>query len=226
MIASFSPWGGADGTNQWDKNKSGAPFYSGTATGGGNLSVTVSGAGWSSNQWAGYSIKKSDGRFSYINSNTSGTIIYQDSAGYGSNLSFDAGDRFVINKVEQSIDQPGVGQSNLLSGDQPTRPADWNQVADPCYMWGNTNDGAPFNTFAVNQANVKAGRALLQQHCVARIHGVRLSASAGKWQSAAESNAKLARSHADLHAQALGRKAKGGKAGQKTREKGQREPDQ
>ena len=155
MIASFNPWGGADGTNQWDKNKSGAPFYSGTATGGGNLSVTVSGAGWSSDKWAGYSIKKSDGRFSYINSNTADTISYSDSAGYGTNLSFAAGDGFVINKVDQSIDQPGVGQSNLLSGDQPMRPADWNQVVEPCYMWGNTNDGAPYNTYTVNQANVK-----------------------------------------------------------------------
>ena len=226
MVASFNPWGGADGTNHWDKNKSGAPFYSGTATGGGNLSVTVSGAGWASNQWAGYSIKKSDGRFSYINSNTADTIIYQDSAGYGSNLSFVAGDRFVIKKVEQSIDQPGVGQSNLLSGDPPTRPANWNQVAEPCYMWGNINDGVPYNTYTVNQANMKQG-----------VHYFNNTALPGYTQYVyphplVTGNPPPSRTPSSPAAprtsmrKPWGGKQKEAKAGKKTTEKGQRERDQ
>jgi len=78
----FSPWGGADGTNQWDKNQ--GPFYSGTATTGGNLTVTVVGANWVLNQWTGYQIKKTSGTpdFSQINSNTSNTFTFQDRGGY------------------------------------------------------------------------------------------------------------------------------------------------
>jgi hypothetical protein len=159
IFYAFPTWGGADGTNGWDKNAPGAPFYTGTATGAGNLSVTVDGANWTPNQWVGYSIKRNAGGFSYITGNTATMINFSDGGGYGGgkNLTFSAGDSFTINKVDQAIDQPGVGQSTLLRGDNPTPPPGWNQVVEPCYMWGNTNDGQPFNRFSAHQANVKPG---------------------------------------------------------------------
>jgi hypothetical protein len=154
----FPVFGGADGTNLWDKNTPGAPFFSGTAASGGNLSVTVTGANWTGDQWRGYSIKKSDGRYSYIKGNNSNTIFYSDNGGYpNGNVMFNTGDQFVINKVDQAIDQAGAGPSTLLSGSNPTPPPNWQQGVEPCYMWGNTNDGAPFNNFTVYQANVKQG---------------------------------------------------------------------
>jgi len=157
MIAPFFQWGGADGANGWDKNNPGNPFYSGTAASAGNLTVTVSGSRWAVNQWAGYTIKKTSGSggFAYIDSNTANTINF--SSGFNSNLSFTAGDTFKINKVNQSIDQPGVGQSTLLSGDNPTPPPNWTQVVEACYIWNNTSDGQPFNTFAAETSNIKQG---------------------------------------------------------------------
>jgi len=157
MIAPFFQWGGADGTNGWDKNNLSNPFYSGTAVSAGNLTVTASGSPWAVNHWAGYTIQKTSGSggFAYIHSNTANTINF--GPGFNSNLSFTAGDTFKINKVDQSIDQPGVGQSTLLSGDNPTPPPNWNQVVEPCYIWNNTTDGQPFNTFSAETSNIKQG---------------------------------------------------------------------
>ena len=105
----------------------------------------------------GYTIKKTSGSggFAYIESNTANTINFRP--GFNSNLSFTAGDTFKINKVDQSIDQAGVGQSTLLSGDNPTPPPNWNQVVEPCYIWNNTSDGQPFNTFSAETSNIKQG---------------------------------------------------------------------
>jgi hypothetical protein len=153
MLNSFTPFGGGDGTNEWDKNNPGNPFYSGTASAVGPNTVSVSGSPWTADQWKGYTVKRNAGGFAYIQTNTSNTITF--ASGVFDTLSFSVGDGFVINKVEQSIDQPGAGASTLLSGDNPRPPRGWNQVADPCYSWSNTNDGAPFNNFTSNESNIK-----------------------------------------------------------------------
>lgn len=154
MFNSFTPFGGGDGTNGWDKNNAGNPFYSGTASAVGRNTVSVSGSPWRADQWKGYTVKRNAGGFAYIQTNTSNTITF--ASGVFDTLSFNVGDNFVINKVEQSIDQPGTGASTLLSGDNPRPPRGWNQVADPCYSWSNTNDGTPFNNFTANESNIKA----------------------------------------------------------------------
>jgi len=41
-----------------DVNDPGNPFYHGTATSHGLRTVTVTGAGWTTNQWKGYEIKR------------------------------------------------------------------------------------------------------------------------------------------------------------------------
>lgn len=59
--SAFFPWQIADGHNDWDVNEAGGPFETGTATAGGGSAVqtvTVAGAGWTPNEWAGYSITK------------------------------------------------------------------------------------------------------------------------------------------------------------------------
>lgn len=53
----FTPWAVADGTSPWDKNDPAGAFYSGTSTGGGVLTITKSGAGWTTDQWVGYSAR-------------------------------------------------------------------------------------------------------------------------------------------------------------------------
>ena len=142
----------------WDHNS--GPFFSGTASSVGTLTVTTTGANWSPNQWAGYTIKRTAGGtpgFAYINGNSSNTINFSATGGFGANLSFSVGDAFTINKVEQTIDQPGIGAGPLLSGNPPSRPQNWDQSVEPCYMWGNTNDGQPFNSFTPLYSNIKAG---------------------------------------------------------------------
>jgi len=156
MVGSFFPWGGADGTNGWDKNNAGNPFYTGTVSSASGCSVTVAGSPWTANQWAGYTIKRSAGGFGYIDSNTSNTITFRQNI-FGQCQSFSAGDVFTINKVDQSLDQAGAGVSALISGDNPTPPPGFTQGVDACYSWNNTNDGAPFNSFNAETSNIRAG---------------------------------------------------------------------
>ena len=156
MLGSFSPWGGADGTNGWDKNNIGNPFYSGTLTGVSGNTVTINGAGWTPNQWQGYTLKRNAGGFSYIQNNTSNTITFASDI-FGNHPPYAIGNVIVINKVDQSLDQAGAGQSTLISGDNPTPPPGFNQVAEPCYIWNNTNDGMPFNNFDPETANIQQG---------------------------------------------------------------------
>jgi hypothetical protein len=137
----FAPWGGADGTSQWDVNR--GPFYSGTASAGGNHTVSVSGSPWTSNQWAGYTIRRDAGGspgFAQIQSNTSNTITFF--GGVFGSLNFNAGDNFKIYKVNQAIDQPGRAKGSLITGNPPVKPGGWNdQATEPCYAWNNVSGG-------------------------------------------------------------------------------------
>lgn len=137
----FAPWGGADGTSHWDANS--GPFYSGTASAGGNHTVSVSGSPWTSNQWTGYTIRRDAGGspgFAQIQSNTSNTITF--SGGVFGSLNFNAGDTFKIYKVNQAIDQPGRAKGSLITGSPPVKPSRWNdQATEPCYAWNNVSGG-------------------------------------------------------------------------------------
>lgn len=161
-IASFPPFGQADGTNVWDVNLAGGPFYSGTATSAGSYTVTVSGATWTTNQWANYSILKTAGssspaNYSAIRSNTSTQITFSNSGGFG-DLTFTTGDTFQIWKVTHAIDQPGRVRGALLVGDPPTLPGGWNdQVTEPWYAWNNTYEGGAQILFGSVAGSVTAG---------------------------------------------------------------------
>jgi hypothetical protein len=149
----FPPWGGADGTNAWDVN-SPTVFFTGTAAANSSgTTVTVSGAAWTPNYWAGYSLRRTSNNcnsgsisFSEIQSNTSNTITYINGGYPGSPMSFCAGDSLEIRKVVHALDQPGRALGSLIIGTPPVRPAGWNnQVTEPCYSWNNTTGNAPIN---------------------------------------------------------------------------------
>jgi hypothetical protein len=137
----FAPWGGADGTSQWDKNS--GPFYSGTASARGNHTVSVSGSPWTTNQWVGYTIRRDAGGspgFAEIASNTANTITFN--GGIFGSLNFNAGDTFKIYHVDQAVDACGRAKGSLISGNPPARPSGWNdQVTEPCYQWNNVAGG-------------------------------------------------------------------------------------
>src|SRR5437660_3625363 len=142
----FQPWGGADGTNAWDVNEPN-PFFTGTAASNSSgTSVTVSGVNWATNQWAGYTIRRTSNlcglntiTFAWIQSSTSNTISYTYNGGYPTpSLAFCAGDTLEIRKVDHALDQPGRGGGSLITSDPPVRPFGWNdQVTEPCYAWNN-----------------------------------------------------------------------------------------
>jgi hypothetical protein len=139
---SFSPWGGADGTNPWDVNDP-TIFFTGTAAANSNggTTVRVSGANWTPNQWARYTLRRvtagSTVNFGWIYSNTANTISFSG-GNYGPNMSFVAGDSLEIRKVIHEMDQPGRAAGGLVTGNPPVRPAGWNdQVTEPCYQWNN-----------------------------------------------------------------------------------------
>jgi len=142
-----APWGAADALNQWDTN-SPTVYFTGTAASASvGLTVTVTGANWTTNQWAGYTIRRTTNlggsnslNFSWIWSNTSNTITYSDCVfDQSKNLTFFAGDTLEFRKVIHALDQPGwTGGSLITGGYTPTPPPNWNdQVAAPSYQWNN-----------------------------------------------------------------------------------------
>jgi cell division septation protein DedD len=161
MVEDFNPWGGADGRNGWDKNNAGNPFTTFTAT---SVTlpriVTVAGNPWTPGQWVGYTLHRTAGAntdYGYIDGNTANSITYR-SGGFGRDMVPAVGDTYEINKVEQSLDQAGAGQSSVISSSaNPTPPPGFTQAADPCYSWNNTNDGAAFNNFSPDTSNIKPG---------------------------------------------------------------------
>jgi hypothetical protein len=149
-IYPFQPWGGADGTNAWDVNEP-TVFFTGTAAANSSgTSVTVSGANWTANEWAGYTLRRTTDicnsgslNFGWILSNTSNTISYGSNPGYPTppSMSFCTGDSLEIRKVDHALDQPGRARGSLITGESPVRPTAWNnQVTEPCYSWENTNE--------------------------------------------------------------------------------------
>jgi hypothetical protein len=153
MFGTF--WGGADGTNGWDVNYPGGPFYSGTASGASSgLTVTVSGSpNWTTNQWVGYSVKRTTNvgnvpgiPFAEINSNTSNTLTYGSGEDFGGgDLTFSNGDSLQINKVQHALDQPGRARGAIfpnvpLKQLRPQRSSN-DQVTEPCYSWNNKREG-------------------------------------------------------------------------------------
>lgn len=159
--ASYAVWGIADGTNQWDKNVAGGPFYSGTVLNSGLLTATVSGSPWSTNQWADYSIKRtfsaSGASASQIISNTANTITFGSiSPNISAPLSFADGGTFEIWKIDQAIDQPGRSGGSLISGNPPVKPSGWNdQITEPLYQWNNTVTGGGTFSFRRGSGSIR-----------------------------------------------------------------------
>jgi hypothetical protein len=170
MFYGFRPFLGADGTNQWDVNQPGGPFFTGIASGAGSgTTVTVTGRpGWTENQWRGYSVKRITNlghargpAFSEIRSNTANTLTFSSAGGYGRppvDLSFANGDALQIWKVTEALDQPGRAGGSLIRGNRPPLPPGWNnQVTEPCYSWNNTREGGAHVNFSAGQKVMRGG---------------------------------------------------------------------
>jgi hypothetical protein len=154
-----SPWGGASGDGPWDYNVTepngthidGHPpylFESGTATSGSSTTLADTNKNWIPDQWVGYTAKfLGDNQVARITSNTSNTLtvlFYTDSGG---GHVWQAGDQYEIHKVLVVMDQPGRGQSDLITGATPS-PLAWpHNKLEPCYSWNDiyTPTNSPIN---------------------------------------------------------------------------------
>lgn len=147
----------------------------GSTTAGSDLVMTDPTAHWTPNQWVGYSICNSNAIGSLANNSAAGGIVLTNDAtsitvfnmegGAGpfgpGDLFWTNGDIYLICQINHALDQPGVGQGNLLTTHPPGplfTPVAWPQEVDtPWWMWGNTSNGVVLdwitNVYNVNQSD-------------------------------------------------------------------------
>jgi hypothetical protein len=156
----FRVWGGANGKNPLDSNDTegdgtyvaGHPphlYWSGKVSRTAHDSVQQTGAGWKINQWADFEVTNTvTGQNSLILSNTSDTLALAR-AWSGVGLShYTAGESFVIYRLARaSLDQPGMGKGDLITGNPPVNSRWPNQQSEPLYAWLNTNNGSSYTKF-------------------------------------------------------------------------------
>jgi hypothetical protein len=141
-------WGISSGSNPWDLNSSvlGA-VESGTHTGADAATTLVdSNKSWTPDEWETVASRKgftyiirnvSKNRQSVIMSNTQKSVTYFLKV---PPLRFEHGDTYQIWKVVSTLDQPGQGKSDLLSG-LPAFPKQWpHNTREPCYSWNNKDE--------------------------------------------------------------------------------------
>jgi hypothetical protein len=175
-------WGYCNGQNPYDDNApSGRTGYweTGKHTGPNGATVlTDSTKHWTTNQWyepgvvyisrnktleaaASENIDKVP---AFIVSNTADTVtcssLTHNAVAFrhiAKQLTFNTGDTYEIWKVIHTLDQPGLGKGDLMRG-VPGLPANWpHQIAEPCYSWNNTQNGAAVN-LASTEPCIKDGR--------------------------------------------------------------------
>ena len=150
-------FGGVDGVNGWDLNDTnggtGGLYFSGTATAGSSgCTVVVSGAGWTPNQWVGYSFRSTNqpsvsGGYTNlwqnaaISANTSDTLTLEQGTWITRNIT--NGVYFEIHRCIQPLDTIGAGGGDLLAASYAPTPVWLNQPMTPIYCWGNTESTGP-----------------------------------------------------------------------------------
>lgn len=180
VYAMFSPatWGVSTGKRSWDNN---APnpttgyWATGTHTGPNGTTLVDSRKNWANDQWKGdgYTFvlinkssaldKQGNHKQASITGNTATTILHNSS----NKVVFNTGDTYEIWKVLASLDQPGQGKGDLISGTFPNLSInDWPQRGyplEPCYSWNNVSKGGSANSSipAGQQVNFISGQPTL-----------------------------------------------------------------
>jgi len=149
----FDPWGGASGVNPWDSNS--AAVFTGAYSGpDGATTLSVSNAGWSANQWAGFTVLNTrSGLWGVVATNSDSTLYFMSPRSANFQIYFTNGDNYAVHQVYPVLDQVGVGSGDLITGDGPpwggpivnfsTGTAAWpHQAPEPLYCWGNVLNGS------------------------------------------------------------------------------------
>ena len=142
----LQPWYGGTGVSNWDFN--GPTVLSGTVTttstnlvSGTSITTQAilidTNASWTNNFWVGCSVYDSSNTFcGVVQSNNKTNMSFAASVYYYYQIQFLSGDSYVLHKIYPELDQPGVGQSDLLVGGSPT-PRYLTNAVDPIYVWSN-----------------------------------------------------------------------------------------
>lgn len=131
----FVPFFGATGLRAWDSNS--PALLTGTAAATTNALI-VPGAAWTADQWAGCTVYNNrSGLSGIVAANSATSMTFKPSRTPSLQISFQPNDAFTIHRVYPMMDQPGVGQCDLLTGDSPT-PVWLHFTPDPMYFWGNS----------------------------------------------------------------------------------------
>jgi hypothetical protein len=166
-----SVWGMSNGKNVWDVNNFVlVPLAQGTHTGSDNNRILVdTSKNWAPNQWETVDSRKGRSyilrnvtmnRQSVILSNATHTLSYFLST---PPMRFDRGDSYQIWEVVTSLDQPGQGKGNLLSG-LPAQPKGWpHAVLEPCYSWNNKDENGDDVDLGSFEGSIQEGRDFLNR---------------------------------------------------------------
>jgi hypothetical protein len=149
QLSFFASWGGATGFNPLDSNDANGQYWpttgTATVTAVGTNTITQTGAAWTpNNKWAGYEVSNSvttSTNYKHnalIISNTADTLTLVPQ--FIGPQPFAVNDTFVIYRLNRgSLDQPGFGRADLLSGNPVGNTTSINQNIEPLYGWMNTN---------------------------------------------------------------------------------------
>jgi hypothetical protein len=156
-------WPGiCDGTGAWDLND-GVVYDSGTHTGpNGATTLTdgtkswATGAQWAPGPHTAYSVHNvTRGTGAGIDGNTTNTLTPKAWEGHGTQLTFNTGDSYQILRATVCMDQPGRGQSDLITGTPPQ--SGWvHNAPEPIYAVNNTSIGIPFMYGEINSSSFRA----------------------------------------------------------------------
>lgn len=123
----YGVFGGADGTNGWDKNVGGGPFLTGTVTSAGSLTFTVSGAGWTPSDWIGYTVHKTSGRVSCA-SVTHNSDVQRITYTFTCNShGLSNGSKFSVRGANQSQYMTNHGTAANVTANTFTSQVEWSQ---------------------------------------------------------------------------------------------------
>lgn len=92
-----------------------------------------------------------------IASNTGTVLTLFSQGGDFSNYTFANGQDYEIRHVDATLDSPGRGISQPISGSPPNNQ-NLSQAFEPVYQWGNTLNGANVTTFSIPAGSIVNGR--------------------------------------------------------------------
>lgn len=143
---SYAPFYWADGTNAWDSNSGLITNLTAAAV---SNACYVPGAGWTINQWNGYTFKNlRTGLFGLCNSNSADTAYFLSPVSTNFMVTFTNLDTVNVYYVRAAMDEPGMGQGANLGDAYSVTPTNLGETFFPIYAWSNST----YQTFGYEQS--------------------------------------------------------------------------